>query len=57
MVYDYDVSIETEGGRLRKQTQQSNIHNVIKEVRKEYPDAHMFIVLKKVPTVGTKGVG
>jgi len=56
MVYDYDISFEVKGGRLRKRLSCSNIHNVIKEVRKEHPDAHMFIVLNKVPIQGVKAV-
>lgn len=56
MIYNYDVSFETNGERLRKKLPCSNIHQVIKEVRKEHPDARMFVVVSKTPMAGVKAV-
>ncbi len=46
-LYDYDVSFETDSKKLRKQNTECNIHELIKKVRKEYPDARMFRVFSK----------
>lgn len=47
-IYEYNVTFETGGKRIKAQQSGYKIHNVIKRVRKDYPDAKMFIVLKKV---------
>lgn len=46
-MYEYDVSFETSNGRIQSQQTEHSIHDVIKKVRKDYPDAKMFRVLKK----------
>ncbi len=47
-LWEYNVSFETCGKRIRVQQSAYNITDVIKKVRKDYPDAKMFKVLKKV---------
>lgn len=47
-IWDYNVSLETCGKRIRVQQSGHNITDVIKKVRKDYPDAKMFKVIKKV---------
>lgn len=47
-LYEYNVSFETDGKRIKAQQLEFNIHDVIKRVRKDYPDAKMFIVLNKM---------
>jgi len=54
MIYNYDYSFKVNEERIRRQTVASNIHQVIKETRKDYPEAHTFIVIKKSPSVGAK---
>ena len=55
MLYDYTLSCEVgqgEGNRVRVEARVWNIHLAIKEARRQYPDARMFTVLKKVPVAG-----
>lgn len=47
-IYEYNVSFETGGKRVKAQQSGFNIHDVIKRVRKDYPDAKMFRILKKM---------
>ncbi len=49
IIYHYEITFETGGMGNRVQVEQSgfNITEVIKNVRRDYPDAHLFIVLKK----------
>ena len=49
IIYNYEVSFETGdiGNRVKMEQSGFNITEVITKVRKEYPDAHMFIVVKK----------
>jgi hypothetical protein len=53
--YDYCLSFESEGQRLRKDVVGINITDAIKRVRKDNPDARMFSVIKKVKKVLDKG--
>ena len=47
-IYDYNISFELDGGeRIKVEQSGFNIADVISKVRHQYPDAHMFIVLKK----------
>ncbi len=55
ILFDYTISFETDGRKLRMQKQAFNIHNIINEVRKEYPDAGTFIVIKKVKSLAPIG--
>ena len=46
-LYEYDISFETDIKKLRIQKTEYNIHELIRKVRIEYPDARGFIVLSK----------
>ncbi len=48
VIYDYNISFELDsGGRIKVEKSGFNITDVISQVRREHPDAHQFIVLKK----------
>jgi len=49
MVYEYTITFEVSNARLRKELVARNIYEAIKQTRKEYPKAHMFIVKRKLP--------
>ena len=51
MIWEYWYSFEIKGERIRKQLNCLNIHEVIKKTRKEYPEAHTFIVLNKTEVI------
>ncbi len=46
-IYDYRLSYETNVGKRIIQSQAHNITEMIGKVRKDYPEAHTFIVLSK----------
>ena len=48
MMFDYNVSFEVNGERKYKNLIAPHIHDVIRKVRVEYPEACMFRVLRKV---------
>lgn len=47
-IWDYSLSFEVGDKRLKAQQSGFNIHDVIKKVRKDHPNAHMFRILRKV---------
>jgi len=49
IIYNYEVSFETGdiGKRVKKEQSGFNITEVIQEIRRKEPNAHMFIVIKK----------
>ncbi len=47
-IYDYNLSFEVGDKRIKAQQSGYNIYDVIKKIRKDYPDAHMFVVLRKI---------
>lgn len=47
-IYEYNMQFESNGLKYRVQQSGLNIHDVINRIRKKYPEAKHFIILKKM---------
>ncbi len=52
ITYDYKLSCETKEGKRIMQSPAHNITEMIGKIRKDYPEAHTFIVLDKKKWIG-----